>query len=253
MKVLIVEDEILAVERLRLLLLEFDKNIEVIGSIDSVSEAVKWFSTHAHPDLVFLDIELADGTSFSIFSEVAFNCPVIFTTAYDNYAIDAFRLFSIDYLLKPITVPQLAGAMKKLDDVISYSRKKVDVSEVVESLRLVGKNYKQRFLVKSGVRMFCVECNEISYFSADDKTVFLIDRKGNRYIVDLTLEKLLEVLDPRLFFRLNRNTICSISAIREIKTYFNNRLKIMLQAGHQNDEIVVSRERVSAFKTWADL
>lgn len=252
MKVVIIEDEPLAVERLKLLLLEYEPSVEVITSIDSVSEAVKWFSTHPHPDLLFLDIELADGTCFSIFSEVTVNCPVIFTTAYDHYAIDAFRVFSVDYLLKPITLPQLATAMKKLGDVMSYGKKSFDAGKLLESLQGTNK-YKERFLVKSGSRMFCIECKDISYFSADDKTVFLVDRDGTRYVVDFTLDKLLELLDPKLYFRLNRNTICSISAIKEIKTYFNSRLKIMVQAGRQKDEIVVSRDRVSAFKAWADL
>jgi DNA-binding LytR/AlgR family response regulator len=253
MKVLIIEDEQLAVERLKLLLYEYDPGIEIAASLDSISGAVKWFATHPLPDLVLLDIELADGMSFTIFSETPVKCPVIFTTAYDHYAIDAFKLFSIDYLLKPITLTALAGAMNKYRDVVSFSKQPFDISLVIDSLKDAGKNYKQRFLVKSGPRMFFIECQNISYFYADDKTVFLVDNEGMRFVADSTLEKLQEILDPKHFFRLNRKIISSISAIKEIKTYLNNRLKIMLQAGKNREEVIVSRDRVHAFKSWAEL
>ncbi|MES1214503.1 MAG: LytTR family DNA-binding domain-containing protein [Bacteroidota bacterium] len=252
MKVLIIEDEQLAIERLKLLLNEYDNSIEIAGTLDCVSEAVKWFNTHPAPDLVFVDIELADGMCFTIFSETTVKCPVVFTTAYDQYAIEAFRLFSVDYLLKPITLATLAGAIKKYREIISFTKQPFDISQIMESLKGAGKNFKNRFLVKSGSRMFFIESQNISYFYADDKTVFLIDNEGVRFVVDHTLERLQEDLDSKQFFRLNRKIICNIKAIKEIKTYLNNRLKILLQAGKNRDEVIVSRERVHAFKSWAE-
>ncbi|MGC4036145.1 MAG: LytTR family DNA-binding domain-containing protein [Chitinophagaceae bacterium] len=251
MKVMIIEDEPLAVERLKMILAEYDRTIEIVGTADSISSAKAWFAIHPVPDLVFLDIQLADGMSFTIFSETSIKCPVIFTTAYDHYAIDAFRLFSIDYLLKPITLTALAAAMNKYRDMVTLS-KQFDISAVLDSLKGAGKNYKERFLVKTGSRMFFIESSDICYFYADDKTVFLIDREGTKFVVDQTLESLQNILDPKHFFRLNRKVISNISAIKEIKTYLNKRLRIFLQAGKNREEVIISRDRVQAFKAWAE-
>ncbi|HEX5025622.1 MAG TPA: LytTR family DNA-binding domain-containing protein [Agriterribacter sp.] len=253
MKVIIIEDEQLAVDRLRLLLHDYDSDIEIIATLDGVMTAIEWFNAHPPPDLAFVDIELADGTSFSIFSKIKVKCPVIFTTAYDQYAMDAFKLLSIDYLLKPVTLPALSAALQKYRDMITFQGQQQGIEAVMELMGSFKKNYKERFLVKSGTRLFFVEVNNVAYFSADDKTVFLITREGVRFIVEYTLDKLQELLDPKFFFRLNRKIITGIDAIKEIRTYFNNRLIITLQAGTGKEDVVVSRDRVAHFKSWAEL
>ncbi|MFT3705225.1 MAG: LytTR family DNA-binding domain-containing protein [Agriterribacter sp.] len=252
MKVLIIEDEHLAVERLRLLLQEYDSNIEIVATLDAVAPAIEWFNTHPQPDLIFLDIELGDGMCFTIFSEASVKCPVIFTTAYDHYALDAFQLFSIDYLLKPVTLQSLASSIQKYREMISFHHSPQDITRLLEVLQSAGKNYKERFLVKSGTRMFFIEDANILYFFADDKTIFLVDAEGTRFVIDFTLDKLQEMLNPKYFFRLNRKILCRITSIKEVKTYFNNRLSVLLQAGKTKDEIIISRDRVAAFKLWAE-
>ena len=252
MKVLIIEDEPLAAQRLHYLLGEYDRSIEVAGVIESVEDAVNWFGQSALPDLLFLDIELADGSSFQIFNKINVQCPVIFTTAYDKYALDAFRLFSIDYLLKPVTLQALSKSINKYKMVAGQGVQIPGIQQMIEALQPQLQNYKTRFLVKLGSRMFFVESNDIAYFFADDKTVYLVNKEGAKFVIDLTLEKLQQVMDPKYFFRLNRKVICSIVAIKEIKTYLNSRLKITLEAGKYNCEAIVSRERVQAFKEWAE-
>jgi two-component system, LytTR family, response regulator LytT len=252
MRVLLIEDEPLAASRLQLMLAEYDAAVEVVSTLESIEDAVQFFNTNSHPDLVFLDIQLADGISFGIFSKVQVNCPVVFTTAYDQYAIEAFRLFSIDYLLKPVTKESLVRAMTKYRTVTGFSGISKQIADVIEKMHKPEKNYRTRFLVKSGTRMFFVEGDQIAYFSIEDKAMFLTTLEGNRYLVEFTMEKLQEMLDPRNFFRLNRSVICNSKSIKEIKTYFNNRLKIALKAGGQIDEAIVSRDRVTAFKEWAE-
>ena len=252
MRVLIIEDEPLAAQRLQYLLGEYDRTIEIAGVIESVEDAVNWFGYSAIPDLLFLDIELADGSSFQIFNKINLQCPVIFTTAYDKYALDAFRLFSIDYLLKPVTLQALSKSINKYKLVARQTVHISGIQQMIEVLQPQLHNYKTRFLVKLGSRMFFVESNDIAYFFADDKTVYLVNKEGAKFVIDLTLEKLQQVMDPKYFFRLNRKLICSITAIKEIKTYLNSRLKISLQAGKHNSEAIVSRERVQAFKEWAE-
>lgn len=252
MRVVIIEDEPLAVSRLKMIFSEYDPAIEIVAVLESVEDAIQYFQQHVHPDLVMLDIELADGISFSIFSRVKVDCPVIFVTAYDKYAIDAFRLFSIDYLLKPVTQEALSRALHKYHTLTGFSNITQQISSVIRSIQKPGKTFRQKFLIKSGSRMFFIEAGSAAYFLSEGKTVYLITREGNRHIIDFTLEKLQEELDPGIFFRLNRSVICGIHAIKEIRSYFNSRLKISIAAGSQTEEAIVSRERVTAFKSWAE-
>ncbi len=253
MKVLIIEDEPLAAERLKMLLHHFDPSVQVEDVIDNVEDAVEFFNTRPHPDLLFLDIELADGISFGIFSKVQVHCPVIFATAYDQYAIEAFRLFSIDYLLKPVTAEAIARAVNKYRAVTQSAVLSKEVLDMIQASHKPHPGYKNRFLLKTGTRMFFKDTSDVAYFYAVDKTVYLVTKDGNRHTIDYTLEKLQELLDPAEFFRLNRSIICSVTSIKEIKTHFNSRLKIALKAGAQTDEAIVSRDRVQAFKAWAEL
>lgn len=249
MRILIVEDEKLAAERLVTLLNEYDASVEIIGCMESVEETVEYLKSHTPPDLLLIDIQLSDGHSFEIFNQVNYNGPVIFTTAYDHYALDAFKIFSIDYILKPVTLEALANAMNKFRR-LSTGFPSADYRQLLP--KLSNNEYKKRFLGKVGQRLFFVEASDIAYFQADNKVVYMVDKEGNRYVVDHTMEKLATVLNPQEFFRLNRRYIVRISAIQQVKPYFNGRLKLSLKGASQPDEMVISRERVSEFKVWAE-
>lgn len=251
MDVLIIEDELLAAERLQMLIKHYDPSINVVASLESIEEAVQWLTTKPAPDLLFADIHLSDGHCFEIFKKVNLQKPVIFTTAYDNYALDAFQLFSIDYILKPVTAEALASAINKYRyitnmTVTNYSLLSDQVKENFTT------RYKNRFLAKVGQRSFFIKAADVAYFMADNKIVYLVDNDGNRFIINYTMEKLEPLLDPHDFFRLNRKVIVHSNAIDQVKPYFNNRLKIVLKNIKTDEDLVISRERVSAFKTWAD-
>ena len=248
MKVVIVEDERIAVERLLTLLKQYDESIEVVACLESIDETVQYLKQSAHPDLLLLDIHLADGHSFEIFKQVNYNRPVIFTTAYDQYALEAFKIFSIDYILKPVTLEALASAFNKLRSLpaglpTDFSR----VMSITDANR-----YKKRFVGKVGQRLFFIQTADIAFFQADNKIVYLIDKEANRYVVEYTLEQLSEMLDPQQFFRLNRSFIVGINAIQQVKPWFNSRLKLSVAGQNASDEMVVSRDRVAEFRQWAE-
>lgn len=249
MKVIVVEDEQLAAKRLTTLLAEYDPNVQVLACLESVEETVDYLKSHAHPDLLLLDIHLSDGRSFDIFKQVQYNKPVVFTTAYDQYAMEAFKMFSIDYILKPVAGEALAAALNKYRHIAgAYGLP--DYNRLVP--HLAEPERKKRFLGKVGQRLFFVDSADIAFFRADNKIVYLVDQHGNRYVVDYTMEKLESVLCTKEFFRLNRRFIVHISAIEQVKPYFNNRLKLLVKGAQQPDDMIVSRERVTEFKQWAD-
>lgn len=252
MNIMIVEDELLAAERLKLLLKQYDPSINITATLESIEETVKWLQTKPHPDLLLMDIQLSDGHSFEIFKQVKLSRPVIFTTAYDNYAINAFQHFSIDYILKPVTAESLANAIQKYRS-LAAAFYPPDYSVWAEQAKEnFSPRYKDRFLAKIGSRTFFIQTDEIAYFYADNKIVFLADREGNRFIINYTIEKLEPLLDPYLFFRINRKMIIHSKMIDLIKPYYNNRLKISLRNLNLEEDIIVSRERVCAFKKWAE-
>lgn len=252
MKIVIIEDEALAAERLSNLIKQYNNNIQIITYLDSVQEAVEFFRTSPPPDLAFFDIQLADGRSFEIFEQTNVPCPVIFTTAYDEYALRAFKVNSIDYLLKPIDYEDLRKAFSKLDSLkSSFSKENHAITletmqQVIQSLH--KPSYKNRFVVKSGAHLHSVPVEEILYFYHEDKIVWLKRNDYKKFAVDFTLEQLETILDPSLFFRLNRQIITSFHAIKEVTTYSNSRLKIKLL--DSNKPAIVSRERVNDFKNW---
>ncbi len=251
MTVLIVEDEQLAQERLQMLLKAYDDTIQIAGCLEGVEETVLWLNSKPHPDVILLDIHLADGDSFEIFKRTTTQKPVIFTTAYENYAIDAFQLFSIDYILKPVTAQSLAAALNKYKN-ISAAFKPHNYELLVEQVKdNFLNNYKTRFLAKVGQRLFFVQAEEVAFFCADNKIVFLTDREGNRFVINATIDKLESELNPKDFFRVNRSTIIHAGVLEQIKPYPNNRLKLQLKNITPNEEIVISRERVQDFKEWA--
>lgn len=252
MNILIIEDEQLAQERLQMLIKAYDPAINIVGCLESVDETVNWLNTRPHPDLILLDIHLSDGQSFEIFKRTQTQKPIIFITAYENYAVDAFRLFSIDYILKPVTSEALAAAINKYKS-LSHIFMPADYRLLMEQLKdATSSSYRNRFLAKVGQRLFFIAANDVSYFAADNKIVFLIDREGNRFVINNTIEKLETELNPKDFFRLNRKIIVHAEAIEQVKPYHNNRLKLQLKGAPGSEEIIISRDRVAEFKQWAD-
>jgi DNA-binding LytR/AlgR family response regulator len=251
MDVVIIEDEILAAERLQSLIKNYDASINIVAVLESIEESVQWLQSKPHPDLMFVDIHLSDGHSFEIFKKINLQKPVIFTTAFDNYALDAFQLFSIDYILKPVTAEALAAGMNKYRSLAALTA--VNYSILSDAVKEnFSARYKNRFLAKVGQRSFFLQADEVAYFYADNKIVYLVDKEGNRFIINFTLEKLEPLLDPHDFFRINRKMIIHSKAIEQVKPYFNNRLKLSLKGAKANEDIIISRERVTDFKDWAD-
>ncbi len=253
MNALIIEDEQLAAERLSSLIAQSDRDINVLGQFDTVRDTVDYLSENQdNVDILFCDIQLADGLSFNIFEKVDVNVPVVFTTAYDEYSLRAFKVNSIDYLLKPIRYEELEQALNKYQHIYSKKQFVLD-SAMLKSYFEGGQKYKERFLVKSGNKYYNKPINEITYFSSDNKIVYLHDKLSNRkYITDFTLEELAKNhLDPNLFFRISRKFIVNIDAIEVINPYLNQRLILQLRNG-QNDDLIVSREKVVTFKEWFD-
>lgn len=247
MKIVLIEDEILAAEKLERYLSKYDANIHVLEKFSSIIDAVNWFQKEEDYDVVFMDIQLTDGLSFEIFNQVKITKPVIFTTAFDEYAIDAFKVNSIDYILKPITFTDVSNAMKKLSQMQNVFTGNDAMLNVVKQIS--EKKTKDRFLVRLGNHIHSIKTTEISLFYAEGRTVFLINNAKRKYILDYKLESLQEVLNPSEFFRVNRTFIINISDIQDVLVYSNSRLKITSKVFTEK-EIIVSREKVSAFKTW---
>jgi DNA-binding LytR/AlgR family response regulator len=252
MKVLIIEDEKTAADRLAYLLHQYEPSIEIAGRAESIEESVTWLTTKPHPDVIFLDIQLADGYSFEIFNRVAVHVPVIFTTAYDQYAMKAFQYFSVDYILKPVTAEALAKAMNKLSAMAgSFPGSQVYLNIGEKFARNAEeKKYRDRFLAKVGQRIYLVPAANVAWFEADNKIVYLVDTEGNKYVVDFTMEKLVQILNPAGFVRINRKYIICHSAVEHIKPYAGNRMQVCVTAGKKTDNIIVSRDRVSVLKEW---
>lgn len=249
MRVLIVEDEPLAQEKLADLIHQFDDQIEIVERLDSIKEATNFLKKQPALDLIFLDIQLSDGLCFEIFNETPVDKPVIFTTAFDQYALEAFKLNSIDYLLKPISYSDLETALIKFNRLKS-APSALDKSMIEEVIASMQKKKKRRFLVRVGNSMQFVNSEDIAYFQADDKIVYLVPQnRKDKLIVDHTMEELQNLLESTEFFRINRKFIIRMEAITAIHTYFNSRLILEINAPCDT-EIIVSRERVSDFKNW---
>lgn len=253
-KVLIVEDESPAAEKLERYLHRYNEAIEVKGKVESVEEAVQWLEVHqATIDLIFMDIQLKDGVSLDIFKEVKVEKPVIFITAYNEYALNAFKMNGIDYLLKPITFTDLSASLQKAEALGAQLRWSDERTESISKTLdpAVGKTYKNRFMVKLGDHIKSVTSDQISLFFADGRDVYLITDQMRKFIIDYTLESLDEILDPKIFYRVNRSYIVNISAIQDVVVFSNSRLKISPHVKWE-PQIIVSREKVGAFKEWFD-
>jgi len=254
MNAIIVEDEVLAAERLTELITLAAPGITITRRFDTVSDTVAFFRDGGICDLVFLDIQLADGKSFEIFSQVDVRVPVIFTTAYDQYALEAFKTNSIDYLLKPIQEKELTRALEKLHSLKggapALGHRELEVLRGL--LSNSGTGHKERILVKSGNKLQYKPVNSIAYFFADGKSAFLVGRgDGMRMLIDHTLEELEQILDPRTFFRISRKYIVHIDAIAELKGLISSRLEVKLNQPCEH-ELQVSRDRAADLKVWLD-
>ncbi len=253
MKTLIIEDEHLTAQRIKELLLRIDPEIRVLSIIDSVKKAVQWFKQHEKPDLVFMDIQLADGLSFDIFTQVEIEYPIIFITAYQEYAIKAFKVNSVDYLLKPIAEEDLRSALARYQRYFNLELTfPVIGNELLNSIKqMIHKPYKSRFMVKIGDRIKSLDVKQILYFFSLDKGTYLHTSENRNYVIDYTLDALGEIVDPALFHRINRRYMISPTSISDMITLSGSKLKIVLL--HSDDtDIFISRERLAAFKEWLD-
>ncbi|MEM9649549.1 MAG: LytTR family DNA-binding domain-containing protein [Bacteroidota bacterium] len=249
MNVIIIEDEKPAARRLSRLLSDLD--VEVSTLLHSVEESIEWFQSNPHPDLIFLDIQLSDGLSFEIFDTVEVKSAIIFTTAYDEYALQAFKLNSIDYLLKPIDDEDLEKAVKKYRNFKPENQKiSVDFDDIKKLLvNPLEREYKKRFTVKVGQHLKIINADEVECFYSENKGTYAATVEGRSYLLDTTLEHLEDGLSPKKFFRVSRKFYVNINHINDIISYTNSRLQIKLNRFNEQ-EIIVSRERVKDFKLW---
>jgi len=248
MKTLIIEDEILAAKQLQSALKEVG-GFDVKGVLESISETLEWFKENQQPEILFLDIHLADGSAFEIFKHLSISCPVIFTTAYDEYALKAFKVNSIDYLLKPIDVEGVRNAIKKLNSLSGSKENNQDFQKLIDSFKK-NSGYKTHFLIPvKGDKLFPVQCNDIACFYIDASLVKAKSFADKTYNLENTLDELIEMLNPADFFRANRQFIISRSAIKDIDFWFNSRLSVNLKVTVP-EKILISKARVSEFKNW---
>jgi DNA-binding LytR/AlgR family response regulator len=251
MTILIIEDEPQAAQRLEKLLGNIQPTAHVVDKIDSVKRSVEWLKTHAAPDLILMDIQLADGISFQIFEQVVVQSPVIFTTAYNEFALKAFKVNSIDYLLKPIDPPEFAAALKKYETLQRPTAPDKMLESIANAMLLLTRKYKERFMVKVGEHLRALEVSEILFFFSLDKATFAQTKDGRKHILDYTIDQLEEVLDPQAFFRINRKYLVASYAIQDMISHVNSRLKLVLKTSDDPD-VIVARERVQEFKDWMD-
>lgn len=252
MKVVIIEDEEIAAERLTALIKRYDASIEVTEIIDSVKNAVKYLSSNPFPDLMFVDIHLGDGLSFQIFEDVKVNTPIIFTTAFDEYAIQAFKLKSIDYLLKPVRQEELNSAIDKYKNWnMDGPKQELGLTALYELVQKKIPEYKNRFSITIGQKLKTIGIDEAAYFYAEGNIVYLVTKANQQYPVDFTLESLCKQLNPNDFFRINRQYIVKLGSIENVHIYPKSKLKLSLFPAVK-DEIFVSVDKVVKFKEWLE-
>ena len=256
MKIFIVEDEELAVKKLKKTLQTVDEDATVVGEADSIKSSVNWLENNPDPDLILMDIELADGQSFEIFNQTQVKSPVIFITSYDEYALKAFKVNSIDYLLKPVQKEDLEVALDKYRSMKKVyapeaPKQAIDFDGLVKELqqKLQLKEYRKRFLVKHAQKLVSVETDEIAYFFSDGRLNFFKTFDNRKFVVDYTMDELAEMLDPDKYYRISRSYFISVNSVEQIHDYFGNRLLLYLKPNAEK-EAIVSREKVTEFKKW---
>lgn len=250
MRVLIIEDEPLAAEKLQHILQKLDQDIEILAVLETVEESINWFTGHPEPDLVFMDIQLDDGICFEIFESVKISAPIIFTTAYDEYAIRAFKVNSVDYLLKPVSPEDLAVSLNKFRNIFpGKAEQEKKISHLYDQL---VKNYKTRFFVKLGNHFHSVSVKDIACFYIQERGTFIKTLVGKNFDIDYSLDQVQKLLDPIQFFRINRNYIINLDSITDIINYSSSRLKIILKNFEHLEDLIVSRDKTADFKQWLD-
>jgi two-component system, LytTR family, response regulator LytT len=251
MKILIVEDEELAAKKLQKILLTIDPTVTISGITDSIRGTVEWLHDNPQPDLILMDIELSDGQSFEVFNLTEVKSPVIFTTSYDEFALKAFKVNSLDYLLKPVQKDELQAAINKYQKLKGNHQGDMNIDHLVKELqrKLKPVSYRRRFLVKHAQKLISVEVGEIAYFYSDGRLNFFKTIDNKKYVVDYTMDELEEMLDPERYFRISRSFYVSINSVDKIDDYFGNRLILSLKPAVEK-EALVSREKVTEFKNW---
>lgn len=252
MKVLIIEDEPQAAQRLETLVKSLVPGVVILDKLDTVKRSVAWISSNPAPDLIFMDIQLADGISFQVFEQCEVKSPVIFTTAYDAYALKAFKVNSIDYILKPVDKDELNAALTKFRNLAgNASGARVVLENIDQAVQMLTKKYKTRFVIKVGEHLKTVDITNVQYFYSQDKATFCVTADNRQLVLDYTLEQLEQMVDPAHFFRINRKFLVSSQAIQDIISYTNSRLRLVVKGSADND-IIVARERVQEFRDWLD-
>lgn len=250
MRIVIIEDETPALKRLQRMVMTACPQAEIIATYDSVEDSVAGLNVLSEIDLIFMDIQLADGISLDIFQKVKVTAPVIFTTAFDHYAVKAFKVNSIDYLLKPVDEKELAAAISKFE-ARQQSVSEPDYHQIIQAIREQKQPFKQRFLVKTAGRLTFVPTNEVAYFFSDDGNTFLTTNGRDRFLIENTLEEIEGMLDPSVFFRISRKMIMSLHSIKRIEPHLNNRYVLEVHPEFE-EEVVVSRQRSAEFRQWLD-
>ncbi len=249
MQILILEDEEQALNRLQKIILKVVPGVHIAGAITSVEETLNWLRHNPMPELIFMDIQLADGNSFQLFHKIKITCPVIFTTAYESYALQAFKVNSVDYLLKPIDETDVKRAIDKLKSLQSSRSFTVDYSEILNSIQQPKKNYKDRFIIKLGDTIKSLRIADIAYFYTENKSNFVCTNEGKRFPMDFNLDQTEQMLNPKNFFRINRQFIIGHHAIEEMKTHTRSRIIVKLSPASKLDT-VVAIDRAHDFKNW---
>jgi two-component system, LytTR family, response regulator len=251
MLVLVIEDEKLAAERLVNLILELEPESQIVKSLESVKAAIEWLTKNPQPDLILMDVQLADGLCFEIFDKIKVESPVIFTTAYNEYALRAFKVNSIDYLLKPIDKTELKASLLKYQKLSGSSAIKLKPELLQQVMAMIKNPYKSRFVVKIGEHIKAIDIDDVAYFYINDKSSFLRTLKGRDFAIDSSLDQLEKEIDPARFFRVNRKFLIALQHINDIIAYSGSRLKLIITCADK-EEILVSREKVSEFKKWLE-
>jgi two-component system, LytTR family, response regulator LytT len=248
-RILMLEDEEPAAKRLQKLIKETEPDAEILAVLDSISKAKNWLQQNPSPDLMLVDIHLADGISLELFRQTEVQCPLIFTTAYDEYALQAFKLNSIDYLLKPVKKEELHNAVEKFKRQKAKEHPPVDVNKLLESMQPPAQQFRDRFVIRYGEHIKTIETKDASYFYTESRANFLVTAEGKRYVIDFNLDQLERMLNPRHFFRINRQFIVSLQAIDEMTAWTKARVLIKLKPANKQ-ETIVSTERSPEFKKW---
>jgi len=249
MKALLLEDEPYAVQQVQSLLAETAPEINLIAVLDSIQSTVEWFSAHSPPDLVFMDVHLADGSCFEIFSHININTPVIFITAYDQYALEAFRVNGLDYLLKPLKKKDLERSLERFYEILSKKSGHEDYDRIAREILQKTGQYQKRLLIRYGQKISIIAISDVAYFYAESKDTFICNFDKRHYPADQNLEQLQQILSPEEFFRVNRKILINIKAITSMTSYSRSRIKLHLDPPFEED-VIVSTERTPSFKNW---